>query len=143
MTVTLQLVLGSLMLCLCSLIHIGILVLTAYVLRWIDQRLDHLSKTWDAIAIVVAAYLLIVLGHSIQVWLWAWSFVHTDALRNMPDALYFSLITYTTVGYGDIVLEPDLRMFATMAAVTGVLNFGLSAAFLVALMNKFFVRMNL
>ena len=59
----------------------------------------------------------------------------------LPDwntALYFSLVTYTTLGYGDIVLGPDLRIFGAFASVAGLLAFGLSTAYLVALMTQIF-----
>ena len=53
-------------------------------------------------------------------------------------ALYFSLVTFTTLGYGDIVLGEGLRIFGAFASVTGLLAFGLSTAFLVALMTRMF-----
>ena len=59
----------------------------------------------------------------------------------LPDwntALYFSLVTFTTVGYGDVVLGEELRIFGTFASVTGLLAFGLSTAYLVALMSRIF-----
>ncbi|GAA6192614.1 hypothetical protein NBRC116597_25350 [Phaeobacter sp. NW0010-22] len=59
----------------------------------------------------------------------------------MPDwnsALYFSLVTYTSLGYGDIVLGPGLRIFGAFASVAGLLAFGLSTAYMVALMTRLF-----
>jgi len=57
-------------------------------------------------------------------------------LPDFSDALYFLLITYTTVGYGDVTVGPDYTLYAAMAAVTGLLNFGLSTAFLVGLFTR-------
>ncbi len=70
---------------------------------------------------------------TIQVWIWAFSFLYLSALPTLSEAMYFSLITFTTVGYGDITLGEGTRVYAAMAAVTGVLSFGLSTAFLAAL----------
>ena len=66
-----------------------------------------------------------------------------DFLDQGPDgqelaATYFSFVTLSTLGYGDIVLGPDLRIFAAFAAVTGLLAFGLSTAYLVAMMTRMF-----
>ena len=71
------------------------------------------------------------MGHTIQVWLWAVAFVWGGALPTLSDAVYFSIVTYTTLGYGDITIGPESRIFGAMSAVTGLLNFGLSTAFLV------------
>ncbi|MFC3118107.1 ion channel [Jhaorihella thermophila] len=45
-------------------------------------------------------------------------------------------MTYTTVGYGDLTLGPGLRVFGTFAGVAGVLGFGISSAFLIAVMSR-------
>ena len=58
------------------------------------------------------------------------------ALPNLSDALYFSIVTYTTLGYGDIIVGQEFRIFAAMAALTGLLNLGLSTAFLVGLFGR-------
>ena len=87
--------------------------------------------------LVAVAIVMIVLTHTIQVWIWALAFVLISALPNIDDALYFALVTYTTLGYGDIIIADELRIFCSMAAVTGLLSFGLSAAFLVELLTRF------
>ena len=79
----------------------------------------------------------VVIAHTIQVWIWAISFMILDAFDTLSEAIYFALITYTTVGYGDITLGEAHRIYGAMAAVTGLLNFGLSTAFLVGLASRF------
>jgi len=63
----------------------------------------------------------------------------SGALPDWNTAVYFSLVTYTTLGYGDVVLGPGLRIFAAFSAVTGLLGFGISTAFLVGAIGKVFV----
>lgn len=82
------------------------------------------------------AFAAVVLAHTVQVWAWAATFIALGALTGFADALYFSLVTYTTLGYGDVTVGQDFRLFAAMAAVTGVLSFGLSSAFLVGLLAR-------
>ena len=67
---------------------------------------------------------------------WAVSLIWLNALPNMFDAIYFSLVTYTTLGYGDVTLTLEFKIFGAMAAVTGLLNFGVSTAFLVAVLSN-------
>ena len=58
-----------------------------------------------------------------------------SAIEHIPRAtfLYFSLVTLTTLGYGDIVpISPPARIFAAMEAATGVLYIAITVARLVA-----------
>lgn len=136
MALTTQIILGSCLLLACSGIHLGLLVMTASVLKRVGLRFStpHRVNHWGALTAI--AFAIIVLAHTIQVWVWAVSFVALGALSNFADAIYFALVTYTTLGYGDVTVGQDYRLFAAMAAVTGLLNFGLSTAFLVGLLTK-------
>ena len=78
--------------------------------------------------------LLILLAHTVQVWTWALVFFLSESLADFPESFYFAMVTYTTLGYGDLVLGDGLRIFATFAAVTGLLTTGISTAFLIRLL---------
>jgi hypothetical protein len=82
------------------------------------------------------AFGFVIISHSIQVWILAFSFVALKAIPTVGEAVYFSLTTYTTLGYGDIILNAEHRVYGAMAAVTGLLNIGLSTAFLAGLLGK-------
>ena len=47
-------------------------------------------------------------------------------LPDAESAFYFSGVTYTTIGYGEVVLPKPWRMLAPLEALTAVLMFGLS-----------------
>ena len=47
-------------------------------------------------------------------------------LNDGPGALYFSIVTWTTLGYGDFTPPPELRLVAAIQALVGYLFFGLS-----------------
>lgn len=59
-------------------------------------------------------------------------------LLNLPDALYFSTVTFTTVGFGDIVLAPSIRMLSAIEAANGFLLFGWTTAFIFELISKIY-----
>ena len=46
------------------------------------------------------------------------------ALPDMATAVYFSMATFTTVGYGDVVLEGRWRILASFQAANGMIIFG-------------------
>lgn len=86
--------------------------------------------------IIVLAVGAMVIALTFQVWLWSFVYFRYSALPDWNAALYFSMVTFTSLGYGDIVLGPGLRIFATFGAVTGAFSFGLSTAFLVAATSR-------
>lgn len=135
-----QLLWGSVVLSACALIHVGLLAAMiealAHIGRWVTNR----SRMLRTIVVVGAAFVMIVSSHTIQVWLWAAVLLYMDAFDYLYDALYFSLVTYTTVGYGDVVLPVEFRVFGAFGGVTGILCFGISTAFLVSLINKLLPR---
>jgi voltage-gated potassium channel Kch len=64
-------------------------------------------------------------------WIWAVALDALGAFPNLEEALYFSLVAYTTLGLGDIVPAPEWRLLAGMEAANGLLNFGLLTALLI------------
>ena len=88
------------------------------------------------IGFVLLTVLVLVLAHTIQVWGWAVVFLWITDLSGLPTSFYFATVTYTTLGYGDIVLGPDARIVATLCAVTGLLTFGISTAFLIGVLSR-------
>ncbi|WP_170769812.1 ion channel [Ruegeria lacuscaerulensis] len=138
MTLPEQIVWGSLYLGICFLIEIVLLTWCTQVIRVLSLRLEQSKRFFTIAAPLCTALAFIVLIHTFQVWLWAVVWVLGETLPEWNEALYFSLVTFTTLGYGDIVLGEGLRIFGAFASVTGLLAFGLSTAFMVALMTRVF-----
>jgi ion channel len=131
-----QLLWGSLYLAISLTIHIGFLAATIDLLRRMNRRFGDDLRLRHIVPMLLVALVVIVASLTVQVWLWAWVLIGFDQLADWNSAIYFSLVTYTSLGYGDVVLEPASRIFGAFASVTGLLTFGLSTAFLVALMNR-------
>lgn len=78
----------------------------------------------------------IVLGlftvHTAEIWFWAVVYLLTGTLQSFADALYFSTVTFSTIGYGDLVLSHDWRLLSALEGVSGFLLIGWSTAYLVA-----------
>jgi hypothetical protein len=61
----------------------------------------------------------------------------------MPDlqsALYFSAVTYTTTGYGDLVLSKEWRLVGAVEALTGILMCGWSTGFFFAVVSRLYTE---
>lgn len=138
MTLLEQLLWGSLYLCICLILETGILVWCVGTLSGLSKRFNHTHRRWHTVVLIMIALGYILFAHTLQVWIWSAAFMHAEVLSDWNTAVYFSLVTYTTVGYGDVVLGPGVRIFAAFAGVTGLLGFGISTAFLVGAMGKIF-----
>jgi len=133
-----QLIWGSLVLILCLILETAILLRCAQTLQRMIKRFGVVLKPRHTTMLIFVALTYILFAHTLQVWIWSSGFVLSGALPDWNTAVYFSLVTYTTVGYGDVVLGPALRIFAAFAGVTGVLGFGISTAFLFGTMGRVF-----
>lgn len=87
-------------------------------------------------ALLVVGVVVIVVAHTLQIWLWAAVVAYLDAVGTFEASFYFALVTYTTLGYGDVVLGEGLRVFGAFASITGLLTFGLSTAFLIGIVAR-------
>ncbi len=130
-----QILWGSFYLALCCLLHVGFLAVTVETLHFLDHKQVR-PRLMRVFGILLGSFLAIVAAHTTQVWLWAWALQGVEQLQDWNSAVYFSLVTYTSLGYGDLVLGPGARIFGAFASVAGLLSFGMSTAFLVALMSR-------
>ncbi|MDA5556657.1 potassium channel family protein [Shimia sp. MMG029] len=131
-----QLLWGTIVLSACAIIHVGFISVMIEVLEKIGRWVAVRSRFTKTAVLTGAAFAMIVGSHTIQVWLWAYVLIYMGAFTYLYDALYFSLVTYTTVGYGDVVLPIEFRVFGAFGGVTGILCFGISTAFLVSLIGR-------
>ncbi|MCG7518213.1 ion channel [Ruegeria sp. Ofav3-42] len=138
MTLSQQILWGSTFLGLCFLVEIILLTMCTVAINKLIERWENKGDILATAGPIAMALAFIVATHTIQVWIWAIVWVFGGVLPDWNTALYFSLVSFTTLGYGDIVLGEDLRIFGTFAAVTGLLAFGLSTAYMVALMTRVF-----
>lgn len=74
-----------------------------------------------------------VLSHTLHVYLWSVWLLWIGALQAYEAAIYYVIVSYTTLGYGDFTLGPDFRILGAMSAVTGIIMFALTTACRVAL----------
>jgi hypothetical protein len=67
---------------------------------------------------------------------WAGIYLLVGAVEKLEAALYFSLVTFTTLGYGDVLLDERWRLMAAFEAANGIIIFGLTTAVVVAVVQR-------
>jgi len=80
-----------------------------------------------------------ILGlHIAEILLWAGFYIWQGALPHLEAGFYYSACSYTTVGYGDVVLGRPWRLAGVTESLTGVLLLGWSAAFFFSVVSRLF-----
>jgi voltage-gated potassium channel len=114
----------------------------AALIYWVRFRfargLHRLGPVRSAVLMVQFTAVIVTL-HLFQVLLWA-GFYRWNCFPSWESAFYFSAASYSTVGYGDIILPQMWRSLGPVESVTGVLMCGLSAAFLFAVVTRLVER---
>ena len=86
---------------------------------------------------VIALTCWLILVHLAEIAVWGLFYCWQGCLPDAESAFYFSGVTYTTVGYGDLVLPKPWRMLAPLEAMTGILMCGLSTGLFFAVVSRF------
>lgn len=123
----------------CVLVGITVIVHAAGfdVLLRILLRTNTLNVTGPlpVTGVLMCVTLWLILLHVAEIAIWGLFYLWWDCLPDLESALYFSGATYTTVGYGDVVLPKPWRLLAPLEALTGILMCGLSIGLFFALVN--------
>ena len=84
--------------------------------------------------------LIVVLGifalHTLEMWCYAIVYMWLDEFSSFEAALYFSVSSYTTVGFGDLVMSPDWRLLSAIESTNGWILFAWSTAFLLTVTTR-------
>ena len=125
-----QLWLSAVMIAATTFVH-GVFIAAAAVLFRALVKPVHGAYRFvrDSVVLVVLTLWLMV-AHLLEIGMWAWLYMRYELFPDWETALYFSLVSYTTLGFGDILLPEPWRLLSGANAAIGFLLFGLSAAFL-------------
>ncbi len=81
-------------------------------------------------AVLVVLVLWLMSAHMLEIGMWAAVFHYFGMFESWETALYFSGASFTTLGFGDVLLPDEWRLLSGAEAANGLLLFGVSAAFL-------------
>jgi len=105
-------------------------------LRWLRCQPSSSRNFWHRTWLFILLAGWMILFHLIEIAVWALFYVSKGAMPDLHSALYFSAVTYTTTGYGDLVLPEAWRLVGAVEALTGILMCGLSTGFFFAVVSR-------
>ena len=116
---------------------------THYWMRYMGHRFvapDGNFKPRKVLPAIIWTAVTLLMLHVIEVVVWAVAYrvlTPISSLDTFEKAMYFSVVTFTTLGYGDITLpEHEWRMLSGIEALNGILLVGWTTAFLFAVVQR-------
>ena len=89
------------------------------------------GRVWaKLVAVIMMVSVWALVDLTLGVWIWAMAYWRLGAFPDLEHAVYFSLVSFTTLGYGDLLLPQEWRIMGGLTAASGLLNFGLMTAVL-------------
>ncbi len=121
---------GSVLIAITVVIHaVGT---TTWVLHLVQQNAEvPILRNRQAIAILIKTVLIFFALHTIEIMVWAGAYqvlLPLHELGSLEEAVYFSFVTFTTLGYGDITLSEGWRVLSGIEALNGILLVGWTTA---------------
>ena len=94
------------------------------------------TRFWPITWLLICITWMLMVFHLLEVAVWALFFWWENCMPDVESSFYFSGITYLTIGYGDLVLPKEWRLFGPIEGLTGILMCGLSTALFFAVISK-------
>jgi voltage-gated potassium channel Kch len=109
-----------------------------WAVRWLRRRGIEEQRFWPWTLLFIRLAGCIVVLHVIEITVWALFYLWTHSMPELQSAVYFSAVTYTTTGYGDLVLPKEWQLVGAVEALTGILMCGWSTGFFFAVVSRMF-----
>tara|TARA_R110002073_G_scaffold76656_24_gene186109 strand:+ start:1750 stop:2229 length:480 start_codon:yes stop_codon:yes gene_type:complete len=126
---------GALILATVVIHMVGLIILMGLL-----QNRSHHIRPFQSVPRQGVFIVLIVLGlvviHSIEIWLYTMVYLGLNEFTGVEEALYYSIATFTTAGYGDVVQSSRWRIVGAVESFNGFLLLGWSTAFLVSVIGR-------
>ena len=133
----LQILIGSAIMLITTIIPIAA---TYVLIRWLTivHAKQYVMDSITIRSLIVGSLVLIMFVTTlIEAGVWAVTYNVLGAISEFEEALYFSTVTYTTLGYGDVVLEDQWRLLSSFEAANGIIMFGWTTALIIVAIHQF------
>jgi voltage-gated potassium channel len=122
----------------CVVIHTGGLVMFAQFLIYRFPKIERVQTMWRQALLLIVIFGVVIFLHLVEAALWALFYYVRNLFQDFETAFYFSLVTYASIGFGDVVLPQRWRLLSGIEGISGVLMCGLSGGFIFAVINALF-----
>jgi len=116
---------------------------SVYAIRYFvhAMRKPPSRRRWLSVFVQFSTLMCVLMvGNVIQVVFWAWLYGVLGAFVDFETAVYFSGVTFTSLGYGDVVLDGRVRLLAPLQAANGLMMYGITTALFFAIVQNAIAR---
>ena len=103
-------------------------------------------NTFTVIKLLVNSFLFFTILHSIQTIIWTLCYLINPVTKvdftNTMEGLYFSFVTFTTLGYGDVTISSEWKLLSGLEAINGIMLIGWSTALMYSLIQHIYTNQN-
>jgi len=137
-----QLIIGSFLIT--ATIFVEVLFIQGAIHIWRKHSAHYLAsqQTSHQVFVLATSTLWLLAALSVSIWMWAIAFWGIGAFEGLERALYFSMVSFTTLGFGDVTLPQNWRLLSGIIAANGLILFGLNTAFLIEILQRLFLKNN-
>jgi ion channel len=130
-----EIVIAAAIVTICLMVHVAGILLLA---EWLLSKRDYFERNVTARhfgALIISMFSAIIFLHLLQTGLWALFYYTQGLFGDLETSLYFSMVSFATIGYGDVLLPRNWRLLGVIEGFSGVILCGISTAFIFAVVN--------
>lgn len=131
-----QIFIGSCVIPVTILIQVIFIQVAINTLEKTSTEFMGVKKTLRVVIILSGSTLWLLAALSLAIWIWVIFFWYLECFPTLEEALYFSMVSFTTLGFGDVTLPQEWRILSGMIAANGLVLFGLNTAFLFETLHR-------
>lgn len=131
-----QLLIGTLVITINAVLQAELFSAFSVRLEKVILHLRRIFRRFTNTATIVICVLVVMAVQTVNVWVWGLTFYEVGVFDALEPSLYFSLVSFSTLGFGDIILDEKWRLLSGLTAANGLLSFGWSTAYLVELVRR-------
>lgn len=119
---------------------------TIYLIRVLHHRFSKLEvkkHNTRVVSLLIYTSIFITFLNTCEAIIWALLYYFLPEIleiNTLEEAIYFSLVTFTTLGFGDVTIGPNYRILTGIEAMNGILLIGWSTALMFATVQSIWKR---
>ena len=131
-----NLIIGCVTIAVCLAIQCVVVGTLFEILLALERKQIIKTTLFGVSSLLIGVLLIMLAGNLLQITLWAGLFFACDEFEDLATAFYHSVVNFSTLGYGDLVMSEKRRLLGALEAANGVLMFGLTTSFLFLVLSE-------
>jgi hypothetical protein len=125
-----NLIVGSFTIAVCLVMQCLFVAIFLRILIKLEIKQKIRASLVGVSSLLIRGLMIMLVGNLLQISIWALLFLGYGEFQDYGTAFYHSVVNFSTLGYGDIVMSEERRLLGALEAANGVLMFGLTTSLL-------------